>query len=336
MRQISFVMHGKTNSIFEEQCGPDSESPNHKYTALRDCFRKAGYEICTDDRLPPEKADIVIHKDYVSGRLIDKENTYLIALESPLICPGNFDEKNHKKYRAIFTWHDDLVGRNNVIKFNYSFNMNLIKGDIGRRSKLVTMIAENKSSSGRGELYSARRQVIKWYEKNVPDAFDLYGRGWDKIRLKGRIGRLINRFNLPATTCPGTVLSTPKNYRGPVQSKIDSLKNYNFSYCFENVYGVPGYVTEKVIHCLQAGCVPIYYGAPNIERYIPRDCLIRFEDFPNITELNSYLLNMSDSELFDYQSNIIRFLTSPDAEVFSSEHNAEIIVRNIIGHQNGH
>jgi tryptophanyl-tRNA synthetase len=29
------------------------------------------------------------------------------------------------------------------------------------------------------------------------------------------------------------------------------------------------YVTEKVYDALAAGCVPIYYGAPNIGNYIP-------------------------------------------------------------------
>jgi alpha-1,3-fucosyltransferase 10 len=29
------------------------------------------------------------------------------------------------------------------------------------------------------------------------------------------------------------------------------------------------YVTEKVYHALEAGCVPIYFGAPNVDEYVP-------------------------------------------------------------------
>jgi hypothetical protein len=29
------------------------------------------------------------------------------------------------------------------------------------------------------------------------------------------------------------------------------------------------YVTEKVYQALEAGCVPIYFGAPNVNEYIP-------------------------------------------------------------------
>eukprot|EP00775_Hariotina_reticulata_P003898 gene3898-4152_t len=29
------------------------------------------------------------------------------------------------------------------------------------------------------------------------------------------------------------------------------------------------YVSEKVYHALESGCVPIYYGAPNVEDFLP-------------------------------------------------------------------
>jgi hypothetical protein len=29
------------------------------------------------------------------------------------------------------------------------------------------------------------------------------------------------------------------------------------------------YVTEKVYHALESGCIPVYYGAPNVNDYIP-------------------------------------------------------------------
>jgi hypothetical protein len=37
---------------------------------------------------------------------------------------------------------------------------------------------------------------------------------------------------------------------------------------FENINDMD-YVTDKIYQALEAGCIPIYYGAPNIEDYIP-------------------------------------------------------------------
>ena len=39
-----------------------------------------------------------------------------------------------------------------------------------------------------------------------------------------------------------------------------------------------GYITEKILDCLESGIVPIYAGAPNIDRIIPNDCFIDYID----------------------------------------------------------
>lgn len=57
----------------------------------------------------------------------------------------------------------------------------------------------------------------------------------------------------------------------PVTDKIQTLKNYKYTLCFENSY-TPGYVTEKLIDSFLAGSIPIYWGgAPseifNLEKY---------------------------------------------------------------------
>jgi len=43
------------------------------------------------------------------------------------------------------------------------------------------------------DLYLERLNTIRWYEKNAPDKFELYGMGWDKstpaFNAVGRIKR---------------------------------------------------------------------------------------------------------------------------------------------------
>src|SRR5262249_2370957 len=48
-------------------------------------------------------------------------------------------------------------------------------------------------------------------------------------------------------------------------AKVAFLRNYKFVIAFENS-SHPGYNTEKLTHAIEADCVPIYWGDPEIGR----------------------------------------------------------------------
>ncbi|MCL1721757.1 glycosyltransferase family 10, partial [Vibrio parahaemolyticus] len=52
-----------------------------------------------------------------------------------------------------------------------------------------------------------------------------------------------------------------KSYKGSVESKTHTLKNYKFCICFENAQMIEGYITEKIFDCFFSATVPIYWGA---------------------------------------------------------------------------
>ena len=56
-------------------------------------------------------------------------------------------------------------------------------------------------------------------------------------------------------------------------SKYDGLRDYRFSIAIENDH-VPSLITEKFIDCIISGCVPLYYGAPNIGDFFPKNSYI--------------------------------------------------------------
>jgi len=47
--------------------------------------------------------------------------------------------------------------------------------------------------------------------------------------------------------------------------KLEFLKEYKFCLAYENASS-PGYTTEKLLHAKAAGCIPIYWGDPRVER----------------------------------------------------------------------
>jgi hypothetical protein len=93
--------------------------------------------------------------------------------------------------------------------------------------------------------------------------FDMYGRGWN---------------------------ISDSRYKGYVTSKLDALKNYQYSICLENSNEY-GYVSEKFIDSVLCETVPIYNGSTDVERwygncfeYIDIDSDSVIDDIRNILE----------------------------------------------------
>lgn len=79
--------------------------------------------------------------------------------------------------------------------------------------------------------------------------------------------------------------------------KIDFLQNYKFTIAAENS-SHPGYATEKILHPLSVGSIPIYWGAPQITRDFSKECFINALDFPSFKDLTEYVKVIdSDEEL---------------------------------------
>jgi alpha(1,3/1,4) fucosyltransferase len=70
-------------------------------------------------------------------------------------------------------------------------------------------------------------------------------------------GRLFNTV--------GNVLFAGPGGGGGELRKLEFLKDYKFCISYENSSS-PGYVTEKLLHAKAAGCIPIYWGDPKVER----------------------------------------------------------------------
>jgi hypothetical protein len=167
--------------------------------------------------------------------------------------------------------------------------------------KLVTQISGNKQSTHKHELYSERKKVIEYFEKHPEFGFEFYGTSWQELGFK--------------------------NYRGAPANKREVLKQYRFSFCYENISNIKGYITEKIFDCFAAGCVPIYWGATNIDKYIPKNCYIDRRKFSTTEKLAKHLQKLSEKEYNRYLENIRSYLVSRKAEAFSKKRLAKDIVQ---------
>ena len=113
-----------------------------------------------------------------------------------------------------------------------------------------------------------------------------------------------------------------KCYRGTIEDKLAVLSNYRFALCFENAI-FSGYVTEKIFDALLAGCVPVYYGAPDIKDFVPSNCFVDRKKFKNYQELHEYLLEVDENKYHEYLTNIKNYLDSDDYKKFTQEYYAK-------------
>jgi hypothetical protein len=111
-----------------------------------------------------------------------------------------------------------------------------------RKNKAVLISTLHPGERYRIRLEAARANV-EW--------IDVYGGGWPS--------------DLP-------------NYRGRCVSKLATLRQYKYAVVFEN-QRQPGYITEKLLDCYVAGTVPIYWGAPDVLEYVPKETLMLADEF---------------------------------------------------------
>lgn len=329
---MSKFYHG--NLIFDRNQTTLQVGSFDKYYKLYETFLANGYEIATDDIHNPEDSDIVLYFDmptYLSQH-IDKEKSYLLAIESSIINPKNFDKGKHRYFKKIFTWNDDLVDREKYIKINYAFEFPKTIYKKIAREKLCCLIVSNKSSNFPNELYSERRSLIRWFENKHPSDFDLFGFGWNRFRFQGsRQIRMLNRLPFLQYIIYKLIGKKYPSYKGEIKSKFETMKQYRFAIAYENVKDENGYITEKIFDVFIAGCVPIYWGAKNITDYVPSNCFIDRRKFKNNEDLYTFIKNLTDEKYLNYLNNIEQYLNSQFAQQFTADYFAKTIVENCIG-----
>ena len=255
---------------------------------------------------------------------------YLILLESKHVMPNGYNMEYHHLFEKIFTWDEDLIDNEKYFKINYSFQFPIVENiefqSIKRINKIVT-ISGNKKSTDPFELYSMRENIIKFYEEKGDDFLDLYGIGWDERVFKNSFMNRISR----KVKCIRTSFYIPYlSYKGPVERKSDVLKKYRFCLCLENRYGDYGYITEKIFDAMISGCIPIYFGAKDICKHIPKNCFIDLSIFSDYQELDIVLKSLTSSQIKEYQENIKCFLSSEKIYPFS----IDCFVTTLIGNFN--
>jgi len=319
------------NASFEEIDRHHTYNPTFTNRLLRSEFLKHGIELNNPDVNRGKEITFSILHD---GQYIDQipGRKYLIATENPYICPLNKNEQYLRSFDGVFTWNADLL---NLPNTTHVFIPNQIEvkdtSSFENRPIFSCIINANKAfpSEVPDDLYKERINVIRWYEKNAPEHFSLYGLGWGKpAPAFTQIDKLIRRLKRLASQTLG--YKPFPSYVGEVVDKGSVYQKTKFGYCYENVANLPDYISEKIFDCFLNGCVPVYWGSNTIEKHIPKDCFIDRRDFKTTEETNQFLHNIDAIQYQQFQDNIRKFLISPKAMEFDTKSYVSIIVNKVL------
>jgi alpha(1,3/1,4) fucosyltransferase len=325
------------NSMFSLDDSVHRYNPTYTPRVLRNKLLDLGVEINTPDINSGRDVAFELH---VEGRPLGAATIprYLLALENPYINLMNNDREYLRQFNKVFTWNKKFFDMQNVTPV---YVPNKIAWEsfepFENRNIFSCLINANKGfpCAIETDLYQERLRVIRWYEKNAPDDFSLYGMGWQKpARGFGMIDSVKRRVGRLRTQLYG--YKPFPSYKGEVRLKSDVMKRCKFSYCYENVRDLPNYVTEKIFDSLLAGCVPVYLGANNIGELIPDNCYIDRRQFVDTAEVHAYLQSVDAYRYAEYQEAILAFLNGESARRFSAESLAEIVGASIAANLSPH
>ncbi len=234
-----------------------------------------------------------------------KYRKYLFLLEPPVVARISYFSLLHLFFDRVYTWNDRLVDHNKYRKYTWQqsyFGINT-KTVSFQEKFFLTLLNGNKTSLIKNELYSEREKAIRFFEKNNIE-FDLYGVGWNKPNRRQKI----------------FWFHPYPSYKWKVDNKIETLSQYKFNLCFENMKNEPWYITEKIWDSFKARSIPIYWGASNIEDYIPTNTFIDFRQFEwDYEKLVTYLSQITEIQYNEYIENIETFLWSKKAQEWFDE-----------------
>ena len=273
------------------------------FARLRENFKMQGIPVHTADKLRDgsERRDINHYwslgllgeyKDFVGDDSIRLRG--FLLMEPPIVQPKIYAElpRLTEIFEKVYLHNVDgqcypLIAANK----NRLFKLYLPQahGEVlpeywerkGRLNKLVAIAGSHNPQRRKPEFYSERIKAVA--ELNKVKGVDLFGRGWERWWSRNALWWPYWRYRMPLMS----------SYHGSCISKWDVLSRYRFSLCFENM-PMAGYITEKIFDCFYAGTVPVYMGAPDIDKYIPANTFVDMRNFQSYNEMLNYVKSITD------------------------------------------
>lgn len=317
----------------------DNDFPWTEFKNFKSYMNTRGFDVVTLDTVDFYDPNVkyVLYFEYnwrmlFSDPFLSKipfEKRALLLVEPAIVNPTlYYTSLLRRRFSIVFTWDWKLLKKNSdYVHINvpvgaepHLYRTNPFTEYSFKNKRFLVAVSSNRWHYMPQSTFGLRRKIYRYFEKRFPHDFDLFGNWWNApcVFYEKWFGHPI--FHSWRGTIPGDW-----------DAKVKQISKYKFAICFENSIGQPGYISEKMLDCFCARCVPIYYGSTGIDKIIPRDAWIDFRDFRNLNELADFLEKMSEDEYQKYISAIDLFLASDASNFFSTGHFHQIIAGRLSG-----
>ncbi len=215
--------------------------------------------------LDAENPDIVIYccfgKDYLKYKCIrifyccENERPDFTGCDYAITFDFN-KRKNHLRY-PLYGYYIDMYPKLLVTKMDNLFvqrSREELKKKWEQKTKFCCMVVSNSLSKKR----------IDFYKK------------LNSIKVVDSGGKVLN------------------NVGGPVERKMEFIKDYRFVISFENS-SHPGYTTEKVMEPIVTDSIPIYWGNPLVNLDFNEERILNYHSFDNEQQLIDKILELENN-----------------------------------------
>jgi alpha(1,3/1,4) fucosyltransferase len=303
-----------------------------------------GVQMHTADLLPPQTGrdrhiyiSIGNHANY--PRLATRRDVVLSAFmvtESPIVEPRIYRGLAHARhyFKRIFSCIPGAEIRRftgadvECLPLRWPIDFRGVDMPLWSRSDRGFLVMVNMNKLPRlphHELFTERMRAVEVFSRT--GEIDLYGVGWDKA--SARMGTTwlpwtlrrahIAWLNWIDRIHPAPLLSAARKvYKGELETKWETLSQYDFALCFENIE-IKGWLTEKLFETLRVGTIPIYWGATDIKELVPIDCFIDMTQFAGYADLRAFLKSLESAAIRRYRNAGREFLESDAFGPFSEE-----------------
>ena len=190
-----------------------------------------------------DKSDylLVINRPKTDINMICGEgNKWLLSWEPP----SNY----HKFSKKSYHYFDHIISQNKIEDDKHEQFQGALPWHINKSYSELISLPDNKAD---------KQNKVSWITSN---------QGW----MKGHAIRMRFINYLTKNKFPFTLYGRGFN---EIEDKFTGLYPYKYSIAIENSY-YNNYWTEKLADCFLSWTMPIYYGAPNIFDYFPKESMI--------------------------------------------------------------
>ncbi|MBR9703549.1 hypothetical protein GOV10_05905 [Candidatus Woesearchaeota archaeon] len=317
-----------------------------------------GYQVATGASHDLSEADHIVFfdvwsleprfKEYLKRRKDLHARVSVMVIEPPITNSFIHKTTTQNLFDRVLTFDPNITDNKKFFLYHYPTNVfspNPFKVPFTKK-RFLCVTGGNKFSVDERELYSERKKGALFFEKK-PEGIHLYGGGWNK---KGNLHRAIFHLLFRWKTVMSqvfrgefkrliyvfeTVFNTrkvlKKTYQGfKKESVVEIYSQYKFSLCFENGTKIPGYASERLYDCMNARCVPVYWGDDAIIKQVPKGCFIDMRKFKDYESLYRFLKKIDEKKYKTYIKNINAYLKTAEGKPYSLSHFAKEFYKGLI------